>query len=1220
MRIAIDLQGAQSLGSSKRGIGRYSIEIINHLLEYFPQNEYILMANGCLLDISYNFRKYIKCKNVSYINWYSPAPLDYISKNENSFSIARYLRSYAFNCVFPDVILVTSFFEGFTDNCFTEFDKDILEKPVLSIFYDLIPLIHPNLYLNSNQSFSGFYLNKIKHLKELDGLLSISSSSRKEAIKYLGFVKEKIYNISSACNTKIFNTKKVVQEKVSRVNLDSLDQFILYSGASDPRKNVKGLLEAYSKLSWDLRLNYKLVLAGKLLEIEIDQIKCWINEFNIRSNSLVLLGYVSDSDLVKLYQNCALFVFPSFHEGFGLPILEAMSCGAPVIGSNSTSIPEIIGDTRAMFDPYDSESIKKLIDKALTDKLFKSFLLENSIVQAQKFSWVMTVKKILKACEKIINGRLIDYSNYTWEEISTKKEEKYNKLLAKVRSYIDNNPSLDQEFISQVASSIDLIEFETDFILRSLTSQDLISSWKVEGPFDSNYSLSILNKNFVLALDKIIDNVSIHITEGLGDYIPDIKFLKKYPDIYDLYKKSFDSCSSSTITSRNLYPPRVVDLKSRINLLHSYGWEESEFPQEWVEDFNTYLQGISVMSFQVKKILIDNGVRISISVCGLGIDHLDHIENNTNYSTNAKKFKFLHVSSCFPRKGIDVLLAAYGEAFDASDDVSLIIKTFKNPHNNIEELLKQHQYKNPKYPHVIIINEDLSNSELKNLYLSSDVLVAPSRGEGFGLPIAEAMLLDLPVITTGWGGQTDFCNVNNSWLIDYEFTSASSHFDLGMSYWAEPSCDHLKELMQDIFKMKRDDLTLKIAQAKQDIKKYSWQDMALKNVRFSEYISKNINRNHPIIGWISSWETRCGIAAYSKNLIENIHSRVNLFTPLLSKNSSTKYETIQCWELDNGRSQDLSNLYNSILNKQITSLVIQFNYGFFDFLEFSKFIEKLALQKINIILFMHSTSDPKDSNNKCLNLLVSSLAKCSRILVHTITDLNRLKSLGLIENVALFPHGIKQLGSNLEFITEKNNMKLLTKKNKLKIASYGFCLPNKGFQELIKAVKILSEKNIDFELNLFTAIYSDSYAYVYHELIDLVNRLKLRNWVNINTEYMSEERTLRSLSAQDLIVFPYQFTNESSSASVRQALVALRPTLVTPNPIFNDIADCVEFLPGYTAQQISKGIIDWLSRSKKNNQETQIIHNKKQKFIQNFEFSKLGRRLENIIHSLELNS
>ena len=90
MRIAIDLQGAQSLGSRKRGIGRYSMELINHLLEHFPQHQYILVANGCLLDISSDFRKYMKYENVSYINWYSPAPLDYISKNEKSFSIARF--------------------------------------------------------------------------------------------------------------------------------------------------------------------------------------------------------------------------------------------------------------------------------------------------------------------------------------------------------------------------------------------------------------------------------------------------------------------------------------------------------------------------------------------------------------------------------------------------------------------------------------------------------------------------------------------------------------------------------------------------------------------------------------------------------------------------------------------------------------------------------------------------------------------------------------------------------------------------------------------------------------------------------------------------------------------------------------------------------------------------------------------------------------------------
>lgn len=169
-------------------------------------------------------------------------------------------------------------------------------------------------------------------------------------------------------------------------------------------------------------------------------------------------------------------------------------------------------------------------------------------------------------------------------------------------------------------------------------------------------------------------------------------------------------------------------------------------------------------------------MRIPISVCGLGIDHLEDLESDRNFSLNSNKFRFLHVSSCFPRKGIDILLRAYGQAFNSYDDVTLIIKTFKNSHNNVDQILKKEKSINSKYPDVMIINEDLSDSQLKALYFSSDALVAPSRGEGFGLPIAEAMFLDLPVITTAWGGQTDFCNHENSWLIDYEFLSAKNTF------------------------------------------------------------------------------------------------------------------------------------------------------------------------------------------------------------------------------------------------------------------------------------------------------------------------------------------------------------------------------------------------------------------------------------------------------------
>ncbi len=1216
MRIAIDLQGMQSLGSRQRGIGRYSYEIISHILDYHNYNQYFLFANASLLDISSDFLNYTNKENITYINWYSPTPLDFISQKENISSIARYLRSYAFRRVLPDVVLITSFFEGFADNSFTEFDKDILGSPIVSIFYDLIPLINPKLYLNSNPTFSKYYFQKIDKVKELDALLCISLSSAQEAIRYLGFDKDKLYNISSACNNDLFNNNKIESNHLSKVNLEALDKYILYTGASDPRKNVKGLLKAYSQLPLDLILSHKLVFAGNLYDLEIQQIHDWINEFNINSSNIVLLGYVSDQDLVCLYQNCKLFVFPSFHEGFGLPLLEAMSCGAPAIGSDRTSIPEVIGDSKAMFNPNDTSNMSDLIEKALTDQSFKSFLEENSKSQVKKFSWQISSGLVIDALKEVIARFPTDHSSLSWDEIITLNNNLYYLLLDKINN--NSFASLDENLVYQIASSIDLINSQTDLASRSLINSEQCISWRVEGPFDSNYSLAILNRYFIEALAKINNDVSIHITEGPGDYSPDMNFLKKFPFIYQLYNKSLNTNKIPTITSRNLFPPRVSGLHSRINLLHSYGWEESEFPREWVNNFNSSLQGISVMSNQVKKILIDNGVRIPIIVCGLGVDHLENSEIQDNYFIKAKKFKFLHVSSCFPRKGIDVLLKAYGNAFNSNDDVSLIIKTFNNIHNNVESILEEERLKNSNYPDVVIIKEDLSNDKLKALYRASNALVAPSRGEGFGLPISEAMKLGLPVITTGWGGHMDFCNPSNCWLIDYKFSAAKTHFGLSMSYWAEPSSRHLSELLKRLFCLPNQDIRTRTLLAKKQINKFTWENMALSNVSFSKDILKSKFKINTKIGWVTTWNTRCGIASYSKHLIDNMNSKVTIFSAFNSHNDKLSESSIPCWHTDENGLQDLNILFNNIIKEKITSLVIQFNYGLFDFKEFECFLDKILSSKITIILFIHSTKNPKNQNLKSLENLVSSFSKCQRLLVHTIDDLNNLKSLGLVDNVSIFPHGIGEFDINIQSSNNSFFKRILRKRYKLSVATYGFCLPNKGFDQLIKAVRILADKDFKIELNLFTALYNDYYKYVYEDLKVLVSELRISDLVNINVDYATEESIVKSLGDHDLIVFPYQFSTESSSASVRQAISSLKPILVTPNPIFNDISPCLNFLPGYDSEDIAQGIVSWFENSK-NKKEDIDIYNNKLKFIQNFGFSKLGFRLDDLICALEIN-
>ena len=220
-----------------------------------------------------------------------------------------------------------------------------------------------------------------------------------------------------------------------------------------------------------------------------------------------------------------------------------------------------------------------------------------------------------------------------------------------------------------------------------------------------------------------------------------------------------------------------------------------------------------------------------------------------------KSYKILHISSCFPRKGVDLLLEAYFRAFSYDDNVSLIIKTFDNPHNNIEEDLIKLQQNNKNSPDVKIIKDDLSLAQLKSLYLQSNVLVAPSRGEGFGLPIGEAMQLGIPVITTAWGGQRDFCNDSNCWLVDYEYSKSKTHFNLEFSYWAEPSLDHLTAQLKNVYSSDPSQILSKTKLAQQTARSFSWDKVSLLNKSFACDSITHINPKMTKIGWVSTWNS-----------------------------------------------------------------------------------------------------------------------------------------------------------------------------------------------------------------------------------------------------------------------------------------------------------------------------------------------------------------------------
>tara|TARA_Y100001968_G_scaffold47895_1_gene38157 strand:+ start:566 stop:4273 length:3708 start_codon:yes stop_codon:yes gene_type:complete len=1230
MKIAIDLQGYQSRGNRTRGIGRYSYALIRTLIENSTANDtFILVANKSLDKPDKEFYSFIQTNidKVQYFEWTCP---EFIEKNANNHNInsliAQQLRSYAFSLLNCDVILITSFFEGFKDNAVLEVDDEFNLPPLATIFYDLIPLINPERYLDLNPPYKEFYMKRIHHLNKVDCILSISKSSAQEACQYLSIDTEKIYNIYAGCDRNLFKPSHKTKGSSNFKNI-KIGEYILYSGAGDPRKNLQRLIHSYSLLDKKLILTYKLVLVGKLLPEEISLIKSWIFSYNLLESQVILLGYVSDEELADLYRNCKLFIFPSLHEGFGLPALEAMSCGAAVLASNYTSIPEIIQNQDALFDPTNLPQITSLITKALTNESFFDSLSKTAFQKSLNFSWDKTADITKKALLNTIkNSNKAKRNHFTEDLIIDLKNKNYNLMLEKIASILEENKSLldDDIYLKELAASINLIELNSSYFKQFSIDNNFISSWQIEGPFDSNYSLAILNREFALALKKKIPNTTILSTEGPGDYEPDLNFLRNHSDIFKLYKDSIEKVENgSLVVSRNLYPPRVNDLFSRINMLHAYGWEESELPQDWINDFNQYLDGITVMSSQVRKTLIDCGFKKPIHVCGLGVDHLNRSLDIKKIDLAAKKFKFLHISSCFPRKGINCLLEAYGKAYTADDEVTLIVKTFSNPHNEIHELVKKYQKSYINYPHIIILEKDFSLAEIRYLYSYSDAYVAPSHGEGFGLPLAEAMLFSLPVITTSWGGQVDFSSNENSWLIDFDFEYSKTHFEQFDSVWALPSSDDLAEKMKEIRLISNEDIKSKVDKARTHIlNNFSWENVVSKNINF---VNKLLNFKPSLkskIAFLTTWNTKCGIASYASNLVDYIEEETYILAP---NDSSLTYEdrsnVFRCWDINQSFNEKIT---NTILKLNISTIVIQFNYGFFDFNSFNQFINFLFVNKIKIIIFFHSTRDPIHDKNKALNKIQNSLMLADRLMVHTCSDLNRLKRINLIHNVSIFPHGIKDFVKKDTDVSQNlivpDSSKV--KPYKYKFATTGYCLPNKGFLELIRSISILVEKNCDVHLTLFTPSYDINYEFYLEKIKELISDLNLNNFVKLDTTYYEESKIFTFLSEMDLVIYPYQQSNESSSASVRQGIASGAEVIVTPISIFEDVNKVVTVFPGITSEQMAVGLENWINNKNKN--EVLNINNTQSSKLdlwrEDHRFSKLARRLSSIITSIEVNS
>jgi glycosyltransferase involved in cell wall biosynthesis/predicted SAM-dependent methyltransferase len=408
MRIVIDLQGAQT-ESRFRGIGRYSLSLALAMARNAEEHEIWLVLNGAFPDsvlaIRSAFQGIFPQEHIRVFE--VPVPVaEHSPINVWRARAAEKVRESFIQELKPDVVLVTSLFEGYVDDAVTSVGTFVSDTGIAVILYDLIPYLNSTVYL-SESTQRQYYDRKIKSLKNADLLLAISEHSRKEAVEALALPRDRVVNISTAADPKFRPTTITPKEAaILRRRFGISRKMVLYApGGFDVRKNFDGLIHAYALLPRKLRLDHQLIIVSKISDYDRANLCRLRKDAGLAEDELILTGYVSDDDLVMLYRLATLFVFPSKHEGFGLPALEAMACGVPTIGSDTTSIPEAIGLPEAMFDPSVPRSIADKMEQCLRDENLRSRLREHGLRQAGKFSWDKSAKLAISALETLfLNG------------------------------------------------------------------------------------------------------------------------------------------------------------------------------------------------------------------------------------------------------------------------------------------------------------------------------------------------------------------------------------------------------------------------------------------------------------------------------------------------------------------------------------------------------------------------------------------------------------------------------------------------------------------------------------------------------------------------------------------------------------------------------------------------------------------------------------------------
>ena len=372
MNIAVDIRNL--LAPQLTGVGVYTFKILNELMKNDKQNRYFLFYSG----IGRNSKAILDLKKIAPDN-FSFCHLKLPNKFLN-------LCWFLFNRPNLDNFFLKKHNVTIDRWWFPNLNFWFTEKPYILTVHDLSFKIMPQVY-SWKMLIWHHLLGAGKKFRNAEKLVAVSENTKRDLITYFKINPDKIKVIPLGV-TVLETTPEEIQAVKTKYNLP--EKFFLFLGTREPRKNVEGLLSAYNNLN----LEESLVLAG---------CEGWLGK-NLKKSlkkspkidKIYIIDYPSDKEKQVLYHLATAFVWPSFYEGFGLPIIEAFACGAPVITSFGSSLPEVTDGTALLIDPYNLNDLERAMIELSENNLLREQLREKGLERAKDFSWEKTAEEMLK--------------------------------------------------------------------------------------------------------------------------------------------------------------------------------------------------------------------------------------------------------------------------------------------------------------------------------------------------------------------------------------------------------------------------------------------------------------------------------------------------------------------------------------------------------------------------------------------------------------------------------------------------------------------------------------------------------------------------------------------------------------------------------------------------------------------------------------------------------